>query len=108
VLEGMFAVGWARKASDGLVGIARHDAEVGATHVLKYLETAQESKADAAQLQNFFASKGLQSVSKADLECLARAEEREAQKRGQLWFKFAEDDAMLAAIEAEKAKTVTV
>ncbi|MGH9571574.1 MAG: FAD-dependent oxidoreductase, partial [Candidatus Angelobacter sp.] len=38
VMEGMYAVGWARKASDGLVGIARHDAEVGALHVLKYLE----------------------------------------------------------------------
>ena len=76
-------------------------------HVLKYLETAQESTADAAQLQDFLARKGLQIVSKADLEYLARAEEKEAQKRGQLWFKFAEDDAMLAAIEAEKTKTVT-
>ncbi|HWF02461.1 MAG TPA: FAD-dependent oxidoreductase [Candidatus Angelobacter sp.] len=107
VLEGMYAVGWARKASDGLVGIARHDAEVGAMHVLNYLETAQESNADAAQLQAFFAGKGLQTVTKADLECLAHAEEKEAQKRGQLWFKFAEDDAMLAAIETERPKTVT-
>ena len=47
-------------------------------------------------------------VSKPDLECLARAEEKEAQKRGVPWFKFADDDAMLAAIESEKAKAVTV
>ena len=107
VLEGMYAVGWARKASDGLVGIARHDAEVGAVHVLQYLETARESSADAAQIAGFLERKGLQAVNKLDLECLARAEEKEAQKRGVPWFKFADDDAMLAAIQAEKAKTVT-
>lgn len=108
VLEGMYAVGWARKASDGLVGIARHDAEVGAVHVLKYLETASESSFGAAEIQTFLERKGLQVVSKSDLECLARAEEKEAQKRGIPWFKFADDDAMLAAIESEKAKAVTV
>jgi ferredoxin/flavodoxin---NADP+ reductase len=108
VLEGMYAVGWARKASDGLVGIARHDAEVGVVHVLKYLETAGESNFGAAQVQNFLERKGLQVVSKPDLECLARAEEKEAQKRGVPWFKFADDDAMLAAIGSEKANAVTV
>jgi ferredoxin/flavodoxin---NADP+ reductase len=106
VLDGMYAVGWARKASDGLVGIARHDAEVGAVHVLKYLETAPESKIGAAEVQRFLEGKGLRVVNKADLESLARAEEKEAQKRGVLWFKFAEDNAMLAAIE--KARAVTV
>jgi ferredoxin--NADP+ reductase len=54
------AVGWARKASDGLVGIARHDAEVGAVHVLKYLETAPESSFGAAEVQKFLERKGLQ------------------------------------------------
>jgi hypothetical protein len=61
-----------------------------------------------AQVQSFLERKGLQAVSKADLECLARAEEKQAQKSGVPWFKFAEDNAMLAAIEAEKAKAVTV
>jgi len=108
VLDGMYAVGWARKASDGLVGIARHDAEVGAVHVLKYLETARESSFGAAEVQKFLEGRGLQVVTKADLESLARAEEKQAQKLSALWFKFAEDNAMLAAIEAEKAKVVPV
>ena len=108
VLEGMYAVGWARKASDGLVGIARHDAEVGALHVLKYLETARESNFGVAAVQEFLQGKGLQVVTKADLESLARAEEKQAQKLGILWFKFAEDNAMLAAIESEKANAVSV
>jgi len=108
VLEGMYAVGWARKASDGLVGIARHDAEVGAVHVLEYLKTAPESHVTANQIQDFLRSKNLRIVTKPDLECLGRAEEQEAQRRGVPWFKFAEDEAMLAAIAAEKAKAVTV
>ena len=104
----MYAVGWARKASDGLVGIARHDAEVGAAHVLKYLETARESHINAAQIQKYLQGKGLRVVSKGDLESLARAEEKEAQRRGVAWFKFAQNEAMLEAIDAEKANAVTV
>src|SRR5947209_4088250 len=80
VLDGMYAVGWARKASDGLVGIARHDAEVGALHVLKYLETAPESNFGVAAVQKFLERKGLQVVTKADLESLARAEEKQSRK----------------------------
>jgi ferredoxin--NADP+ reductase len=105
VLQGMYAVGWARKASDGLVGIARHDGEVGAGHVLKFLESAGEGKAlSAQQVQSFFESKGLQVVTKSDIECLGRAEEQVAKERGLAWFKYDKDEAMLAAIEAAKSK----
>jgi len=80
---------------------------VGAVHVLKYLETARESHISAPQIQNYLLRKGLRTVNKLDLECLARAEEQEAHRRGIAWFKFAEDEAMLGAIEEEKAKAVT-
>ena len=36
-LWGTFVIGWARKASDGLVGKARADAELGAEEILMYL-----------------------------------------------------------------------
>lgn len=105
VLEGMYAVGWARKASDGLVGIARHDGEVGAAHVMKYLETARDSdNACAEQVRRSLEQKSVRVIDKADLELLARAEEKMARERGVAWFKFDNDEAMLAAIEAEKAK----
>ena len=104
-MEGMYAVGWARKASDGLVGIARHDAEQGALQVLKYLETAPDGKAVSVQdLLRRLESKGVHAVDKADLECLGRAEEKQAQERGVPWFKFAEDEAMMKAIEDQKVK----
>lgn len=105
VLDGTYAVGWARKASDGLVGIARHDGEVGAGHVLKFLESAGDGKSLAAQqVQGFFESKGIQVVSKADIEALGRAEEQVAKESNLSWFKYDKDEAMLAAIEAAKSK----
>jgi ferredoxin/flavodoxin---NADP+ reductase len=109
VLEGMYAVGWARKASDGLVGIARHDGEVGAAHVLQYLEGVSHGNTPAAtHILRQIEGKGLRVITKEDLECLARAEEQIAQQRGIPWFKFDKDEDMLNAIEAEKAKAVSV
>jgi ferredoxin--NADP+ reductase len=109
IIPGMYAVGWARKASDGLVGIARHDGEVGAGHVLKYLETAPEGKTvSAEQIRRELERKNIRVVDKADIECLTRVEEKLAKDRGRTWFKFDKDEDMLNAIEAEKAKAVTV
>jgi ferredoxin--NADP+ reductase len=103
VMEGIYVVGWARKASEGLVGIARHDGEVGAADVLKYLETAPDGKPPSAeQIIEKLKGKGMRLVLKADLECLARAEQKQAQQKGLAWFKYSDDEAMLAAIEAER------
>lgn len=108
-LQGMYAVGWARKASDGLVGIARHDGEVGAAHVLKYLEEAPDGKAlSADQIRRELERGNIRVVDKADIECLTRVEEQIAKERGRTWFKFDKDEDMLNAIEAEKAKAVSV
>jgi len=109
VLAGMYAVGWARKASEGLVGIARHDGEVGAAHVLKYLErVAAQQHASAQLVREHLEHKGVRVVDKSDLELLSRAEERIAQERKLTWFKFEKDDDMLAAIDQHKSKTVSV
>src|SRR5258708_5207775 len=108
VVEGMYAVGWARKASEGLVGIARHDAEVGAIHVLKYLESAPDKAvATPQEIVHRLGSKNVQLVTKSGLDILGRAEEREAQQRGMPWFKFADDKVMLQAIEEETARPGT-
>src|SRR5579864_5102704 len=109
VLEGMYAVGWARKASEGLVGIARHDGEVGAAHVIKYLEGQGETKcASAREVRAYLEGKGVKVIDKSDLELLGRAEEAVAKERSLSWFKFDQDEHMLAAIEEHKAKSVSV
>ena len=104
VSEGIFVVGWARKPSEGLVGIARHDGEVGAAHVAQYLSDIQpRQSASADDIARALKAKGIQFVSKSDLSFLARAEEREAQSRGVAYCKFYDDAVMLAAIEQEKS-----
>src|SRR6266496_2824968 len=104
VSEGIFVVGWARKPSEGLVGIARHDGEVGAAHVAQYLRGMQPPQsASADDIARALAAKGIRFVSKSDLSLLARAEEREAQSRGVTYYKFSDDGVMLTKIEREKS-----
>lgn len=104
VCSGDFVVGWARKPSEGLVGIARHDGEVGAAHVLKFLENCPpRATASAADIARFLQQKGLPFVTKDDLRWLTAAEEKEARERGTAYYFFPDDDAMLAAIEREKS-----
>jgi len=102
-LDGVYVVGWARRASDGLVGIARHDGEVGAEKVLHYLAGVPDSapvSVDAVQRR--LEAKGVKVVTKEDIALLGKVEEREAQKRNLTWFKFSDDESMLNAIEKEK------
>lgn len=108
VMEGIYVVGWARKASEGLVGIARHDGEVGAAEVLKFLESAPEKK--SASYEEIVRRLGSRNrlVTKPDLEFLAKAEEREAKARGVQFFKFSDDEAMLAAITEQKSQGAAV
>jgi len=105
VLEGNYVVGWARKASEGLVGKARFDAEQGVTHVLKYLESAAARPAPTPEeIRAALGGKEAAIVAKEDLPYLARAEAKEARARGLASFKFADDAEMLRAIEEEKSK----
>ena len=105
-MDGIYVVGWARKASDGLVGIARHDGEVGAAEVLKYLEGAPDAGAPmAGQVVRKLEGRNLRIVTKQDVELLQRAEEQQAKERGLPWFKFSDDEAMLTAIEELKVKS---
>jgi ferredoxin--NADP+ reductase len=105
VLPGFYVVGWARRSSEGLVGVARHDGEVGAAKVLEYLKTVPEKAAPTPeQVRAALEQKGIRSVTKADLELLARAELREAQARSLNYFKYSDDESMIRAIAQEKDK----
>lgn len=104
LVEDTYVVGWARRASDGLVGVARHDGEVGASEVLRYLENAPERRHPlVAEISDYLDNRGVLAVSKEDLLFLSRAEEQQARERGLAYFKFAENQAMLRAIEEEKS-----
>ncbi len=104
VVDGVFVVGWARKASEGLVGKARFDAEHGADHILKYLERAEKKPNPSnEEILREFRGKGLEVVTKEDIVRLGEVEAARAQALGLPEFKFSTNSEMLRAIEAKVA-----
>jgi ferredoxin--NADP+ reductase len=102
-LEGCYVVGWARKASEGLVGKAKYDAEQGAEPVLRYLDgAAPRTSLTAEEILGQLRRKGLRAMTKEDINLLARAEGAQAKARNLPAFKFSSNEEMLAAIEKER------
>ncbi|MGC2161727.1 MAG: FAD-dependent oxidoreductase [Silvibacterium sp.] len=108
-LPGRFVVGWARRASTGLVGIARHDGEVGAAKAIEFVknlpdcETPDCETMTEPEILAQLHSKGLQPVTKSDLALLTSVEAREAAQRQLASFKYSDNQAMFQAIaEAKK------
>jgi ferredoxin/flavodoxin---NADP+ reductase len=105
VADGVFVVGWARKASEGLVGKARFDAEKGVDHVLKYVEKAEKKPSQPAEkILIELRAKGLEPVSKEDVSRLIQIEAQQAESLGLQEFKFSTNDEMMRAIEARVAR----
>jgi ferredoxin--NADP+ reductase len=103
VFPGRFVAGWARRASTGLVGIARHDGELGANKAIEFVKGAQDCDTlGESEIRARLEAKGLRTVSKADLALLARAEEQERQARQSSTYTFADNDAMLKAIAEQR------
>ncbi|MEO6965078.1 MAG: hypothetical protein ABI076_04175, partial [Acidobacteriaceae bacterium] len=102
-LHGIYVAGWARRASTGLVGVARHDGEGGAKKVLDYLhDQPDNSTLSDDQILAAIQAKGVTPVTKQDLEILARVEEQQAQERNLASFKYSDDESMLQAIQSER------
>jgi ferredoxin--NADP+ reductase len=103
VLAGRFVAGWARLASTGLVGIARHDGELGANKAIEFARNAPDSETMSAdEIRARLEAKGIRTVSKLDLALLARAEARIFATTPVLVHRFKHNEAMLAAIEHER------
>ncbi|HEV2423785.1 MAG TPA: FAD-dependent oxidoreductase [Terriglobia bacterium] len=102
-LDGSFVVGWARKASEGLVGKARFDAERGCDYVLKYLaDTTAGVTPAGAEILDELQSTNDAVVTKQGVERLLQAETRQAQGLGLPEFKYPTNQEMLAAILESK------
>jgi ferredoxin--NADP+ reductase len=98
--EDIFVSGWARLASEGIVGLARKDAERGTRAVLKYLETlplVSSEGADEAIDSLPVLEKTV--VALAGLKKLGETERKIAAERGLPEFKFGSREAMLKVIE---------
>ncbi len=104
VCEGVFVIGWSRKASDGLVGKAKQDGERGIAVVNRYLEKVAPGSAKTIEekLKNLcltLQSRGVRYVDYSDVQKLESVEKDESQSRSIEFFKYATDEEMLAAIE---------
>lgn len=103
VHPGRFVVGWARRASTGLAGLARRDGEVGAERAIEYLATAPDPHTlSTDEIRAHLHSRGIRVVEKSDLQLLARAEERRGLVDPPNSFHLIDEDAMFAAIDEEK------
>ena len=98
-LGNIFVAGWSRKASTGLVGIARRDGTNGARVVLKYLSTLPGSDAAAKRkLEQRLQQLKKPVITWADVERLAVIEKQRAVELGVEDFKFSSNHEMLVAI----------
>ena len=103
-LPGRFVAGWARRASVGLVGIARHDGELGAAKTIEYVQNIPDTNTmTEPEIFAFLRKKGLHPVTKSDLALLGTIEQKQAALRKLNYFKYSDNESMFRAIaEAKK------
>ncbi len=98
-LRQIFLAGWARKASDGLVGMARKDGTNGAEALLQYLGDVGEAEStDTQELTARLTALDKTVVVNADIPKLFEAEAKIAEEKGVDEFKYDANEDMLAAI----------
>ncbi len=98
--EDVFVSGWARKASEGIVGLARKDAERGARAVLQYLETCPaDDGVDVQQALQQLPDLAHQAVNLQKLAVLEAVEQKIAAEKRLEAFKFSTDEEMLSVID---------
>jgi ferredoxin--NADP+ reductase len=108
VVPGVFLCGWARKASEGLVGVAKRDGEWCSEVVTRYLAnrepmSSEEVSRKLRQLETLLKSRQPDLVRADDLVVLSEMEKQEGQRRDIEEFKFPTNEEMLAAIRGQKA-----
>ena len=98
-LSDIFVAGWARKASTGLVGIARRDGTNGAKAVLQYLATKPVIDDTPIKiLEKRLSHLGKPAVTKECLGRLLDAERQHALQLGVADFKFLHNQEMLSVM----------
>ncbi|HET7875256.1 MAG TPA: FAD-dependent oxidoreductase [Methylomirabilota bacterium] len=102
-VDGVYVVGWARRASEGVVGRARLDAETGAKFVLEWLgarprRAAQEIEPVIGAVHDVLKTRSARVVTYADVQKLEELERARATAEKLEEFKFSSDPEMLEAL----------
>ena len=98
-MEDVFVGGWSRKASSGLVGLARKDGTNAAKAVWQYLQTKQPMEPNMEALHTKLKSLGKPLVLKDHLKKLEQTELAQAKQQGLEAFKFGSNDEMLKVMD---------
>jgi ferredoxin--NADP+ reductase len=103
VLEGVFLAGWARKASEGLVGVAKRDGDWCAEVVMRYLAAKPVGTGPKAVLDKLHAMLKHRKSRPVDAKRLRALETAEKAHKGPTdcigEFKYVSNEEMLALIE---------
>ena len=106
IMDGLFLAGWARKASEGLVGVAKRDGDWCAEVVMRYLATktaGSQSKAVLDKLQAILKERKSHPVTVKGLRALEAAEKSHKGPSDCIGeFKYVTNQEMLALIERGK------
>jgi ferredoxin--NADP+ reductase len=103
VHPGRFVVGWARMASTGLAGIARHDGEAGAKKAIEFLKDKPDPDTmTAEEIRARLTAKGIRTVDKEELNLLGRAEQKAGDIALPNSFNYFDVEKMFKAIEEER------
>jgi ferredoxin--NADP+ reductase len=106
VVEGVFLAGWARKASEGLVGVAKRDGDWCAEVVNRYLAgkpAGAEPKVVLDKLLTTLKQKKSRPVTVKDLRILEEAEKAHKGTTDAIGeFKYVTNQEMIALIERQK------
>lgn len=106
VVEGVFLAGWARKASEGLVGVAKRDGDWCAEVVTRYLDGKTKGNnfdKVTAKLQSILKQRGSHPVDVKKLRILEAAEKTHKGSNDCIGeFKFATNQEMIGVIERGK------
>jgi ferredoxin/flavodoxin---NADP+ reductase len=94
-VDGVFIGGWARKASNGLVGYARRDGTNAAKAIELFLQTVQPNGADAEAIEAKIKGLSKPVILKEDVKRLEAVEAEEAKRRGLDFFKCSTNEEML-------------
>ena len=94
-MEDVFVGGWSRKASSGLVGLARKDGTNAAKAVWQYLQTKQPLEPNVEALHTKLNSLGKPLVLKEHLKKLEETELAQAKQQGLEAYKFGSNAEML-------------
>ena len=107
IIDGVFLAGWARKASEGLVGIAKRDGDWCAEVVNRYLTTKPQgnhSKVVLDRLQTILTDRKRHPVNVKNLRALEAAEKAHKSATDCIGeFKYASNQEMIGLIERGNA-----